>query len=146
MLLPISKCFSIVPHRGCKRVLKLRNQHGNGNGHIVFVSAWPSFFVCLTSQIYSFCLYKNLVCQFFSPNTVECCCGVLIFFCEGFFILSSYTNVGVCERKKASSFAILIQRGAFARIANVLAFLWWLDINHAYFVFSDLSVCTKLSR
>ena len=60
------------------------------------------------------------------------------FFCEGLFILPSYTNVGVCEGKKVSSFAIF-------SIANVLAFLRWLDINHAYFVLSNLIISAKMS-
>jgi hypothetical protein len=60
------------------------------------------------------------------------------FFCEGLFILSIYTNAGVCEGKKASSFA-------FFSIANVLAFLRWLGTISAYSVLSNLIVCAKLT-
>jgi len=66
------------------------------------------------------------------------------FFWKGFFILSSYTNDGVCEREKASSFAIFGLCVGYVRIANVLAFLRWLDTTFATFVLWDLSVVAKL--
>ena len=112
--------------------------------YILLLGAWPSFSVWFNISKIKCSAIRKACPSIFSPITVECCCGVLIFFTWGFLSCQVTRMLACAKGKRQALLQFLVCVRACRELQMCLPFcVGLIQTTHTlfYLIYMSVQIC-----